>query len=93
MTIELREWNLRLGLIERAAEMAPERTYEVAKNAAAAIAEAAEGIIRTFAEHDFPETALPLIELNPELETLRLNSRPPGRHDPLGDDDVPSYLR
>lgn len=50
---ELREWNRRLGLIERAAEMAPDRTYEEAKAAHVAVETAMDAIEEAFRENGF----------------------------------------
>lgn len=45
--------NKQLGFIERCAEVAPEGTYQRAKDAAAAIAEASESIMEVLRSYDF----------------------------------------
>lgn len=55
MTISahLRKLNNRLSLIERCAEIAPDGTYQRAKDAAAAVADASNGILAAFRDHGF----------------------------------------
>lgn len=53
MTIQNRELNRRLSLIERCAEMAPEGTYNEAKKAAQAVEEAIESVRKIFLDHGF----------------------------------------